>query len=252
MTRIPPAPVVRYGAHPEQVANLHLPAGDPPFPTVALLHGGFWRDRWDRTLMTPLACDLARRGFAAWNVEYRRVGHEGGGWPGTLDDVAAALDHLVSIPEVETDRVAVVGHSAGGQLALWAATRTQGRRPSYVVALAGLCDLTRAHELDADAVRAFLGGDPKDVPERYGEASPRSRIPLGVSQLLVHGSDDDVVPADLSEEYAAAARLAGDDVELVVVPRADHFDVIAPTHCAWSLVASRIEQFGDRPVVPLT
>jgi acetyl esterase/lipase len=234
--------VVRYGAHPEQVANLHLPAGDPPFPTVALIHGGFWRERWDRTLMTPLACDLARRGFAAWNVEYRRVGQEGGGWPGTLDDVAAALDHLVSIPEVATDRLAVVGHSAGGQLALWAATRTEGRRPAYVVALAGLCDLDLAYELDVGAVSAFLGGGPEEVPERYTQASPRSRVPLGVSQLLVHGSDDDVVPPRLSEEYAAAARLAGDDVELLVVPGADHFDVIAPTHRAWRLVVSRIER----------
>jgi len=250
VTRIPPAPLVRYGGHPEQVANLHLPASDPPFPTVALVHGGFWRDRWDRTLMTPLACDLARRGFAAWNVEYRRVGQEGGGWPGTLDDVAAALDHLVCIPEVETDRVAVVGHSAGGQLALSAAARTQGQRPSYVVALAGLCDLARAHELDADAVRAFLGGSPEEVPERYEQASPRSRVPLGVGQLLVHGSKDDVVPPRLSEEYAAAARIAGDDVELIVVPRTDHFDVIAPAHRAWRLVVSRIERLADRPVLP--
>lgn len=242
--------MVRYGAHPEQVANLHLPAGDPPFPTVALIHGGFWRERWDRTLMTPLACDLAERGFAAWNVEYRRVGQEGGGWPGTLDDAAAALDQLASIPEVDADRVAVVGHSAGGQLALWAATRTQGRRPSYVVALAGLCDLVVGHELGEGAVCTFLGGGPEEVPERYAEASPRARVPLGVGQLLVHGSDDDVVPARLSEEYAAAARLAGDDVELLVVPRADHFDVITPTHGAWHLVVARLERLAERPTRP--
>lgn len=250
MNRIPPAPVMRYDAHPDQVANLHLPAGDPPFPAVALLHGGFWRERWDRTLMTPLASDLAARGFAAWNVEYRRVGQEGGGWPGTLDDVAAALDHLASISEVDTGRVAVVGHSAGGQLALWAATRAHGLRPSYVVALAGVCDLDRALELGDGAVRDFLGGSPEEVPERYAEASPRSRVPLGVGQLLVHGSDDDVVPARLSEEYAAAARLAGDDVELLVVPEADHFDVIAPTHGAWQLVVSRIERLAGRRDVP--
>ncbi len=240
--RPPPAPVVRYGNHPDQVANLHLPSGEPPFPTVVLLHGGFWRDRWDRTLMTPLAMDLAARGCAAWNVEYRRVGQKGGGWPGTLDDVAAALERLGTVPEVDASRVVTVGHSAGGQLALWAAARRAEPPIVAAVALAAICDLERARQLDADAVEAFLGGGPGDVPERYARASPRSLLPLGISQVLVHGSDDDIVPPDLSEAYAATARAAGDDVELVVVAGADHFDVIDPVHAAWHFVVERLER----------
>lgn len=242
MRRPPPAPVVRYGAHPDQLAVLHLPAGEPPFAAVALLHGGFWRERWDRTLMTPLALDLAARGLAAWNVEYRRTGQEGGGWPGTPADVEAALGRLASVPEVDPTRIVAVGHSAGGQLALWAAAQRTRRPLAGVVALAALCDLERARELDAEAVEAFLGGPPEAVPERYAEASPRSLLPLGVPQVLVHGAADEVVPAPLSEEYAAAARASGDEVELVVVAGADHFDVIDPGHEAWRTAAERIER----------
>ena len=153
--RLPPAPAIAYGDHPDQVANLHLPATDgEPWPCVVLLHGGFWRARWDRTLMTPLAIDLAARGIAAWNVEYRRVGQDGGGWPGTLNDAAAAIDHLTTVHEVDAHRVVSCGHSAGGHLALWLAARrrlTAGApgaqpsvRPVAAVSLAGVCDLERA------------------------------------------------------------------------------------------------------------
>ena len=123
--RLPPARQIAYGDHPDQVGNLHLPAGDRdgPWPAVVLIHGGFWRYGWDRTLMTPLARDLAARGIAAWNIEYRRVGQEGGGWPGTLEDVAAAADAVVGLEGVDASRVATVGHSAGGHLALWLAAR---------------------------------------------------------------------------------------------------------------------------------
>jgi acetyl esterase/lipase len=244
--RPPPAPVVRYGGHPDQLAILHLPAADPPFAAVALLHGGFWRDRWDRTLMTPLAHDLVSRGLAAWNVEYRRAGQEGGGWPGTLADVGAALERLAAAPEVDPSRIVAVGHSAGGQLALWAAAQRTQLRLAGVVALAALCDLERARELDAAAVEAFLGGPPETVPERYAEASPRSLLPLGVPQVLVHGALDEIVPARLSEEYAEAARAAGDEVELVVVAGADHFDVIDPGHEAWRVAVERIERLLAR------
>jgi acetyl esterase/lipase len=246
MGRPPPAPVVRYGAHPDQVANLHLPAGDPPFPVVALLHGGFWRDRWDRTLMTPLAIDLARRGFAAWNIEYRRVGQEGGGWPGTLDDVRAALGALASVPEIDATRAVAVGHSAGGHLALWAAARCRDPRLAGVVGLAAVTDLELARRTNADAIDGFVGGSPAEMPDRYAEASPRALLPLGVPQVLVHGAADDVVPAELSESYAAAARAAGDDAELVLVAGSDHFDVVDPEHDAWQAVVARLERLLRR------
>jgi len=245
----PPAPVVRYGAHPDQVANLHLPAADGgPWPCVVLLHGGFWRERWDRTLMTPLANDLACAGFAAWNLEYRRVGQEGGGWPGTLDDVAAGLDALAERPEVDLGRVVTVGHSAGGQLALYLASRDGGRvQLAAAVALGAVVDLGTAHALDLGdgAVAALVGGGPDEVPDRYRVADPAANLPLGVRQLLVHGSEDDVVPVSLAREYAARARAAGDDVELVEVPGADHFDVVDGTHSAWLAVLDRLSTLVD-------
>ena len=241
---IPPAPVVRYGSHPDQVANLHLPAVEGgPWPCVILIHGGFWRERWDRTLMTPLALDLAQRGFAAWNIEYRRVGQEGGGWPGTFDDVAAAADALADIAEVDQARLVAVGHSAGGHLALWLGARTSGRvRVRAAVSQAGVADLAQAHadDLGNGAVAALLGGGPDEFPDRYARASPAALVPLGAAQLLVHGAADDVVPPTQSRAYAERARAAGDDVELVEIAGANHFDVVDPAHEAWRIVVQRL------------
>ncbi len=244
--------MVAYGDHPDQVANLHLPAvAEGPRPVVVLLHGGFWRDRWDRTLMTPLACAIAARGVAAWNVEYRRVGQDGGGWPGTLHDVAAAIDALADVDEVDARSAVVVGHSAGGQLALWAAGRHRlppgvpGAGPKVspvgVVAQAGVCDLVRAavDGLGGGAVEAFMGGPPEQIPDRYAATSPSLLLPLGVRQLLVHGARDEVVPVSQSSRYAETARQAGDPVHVVELD-ADHFDVIDPAHEAWGVVVEHL------------
>ena len=156
--------------------------------------------------MTPLARDLAARGIAAWNIEYRRVGQEGGGWPGTLEDVAAAADAVVGLEGVDASRVATVGHSAGGHLALWLAARhrlPEGApgagprlRPLGAVSQAGVSDLVAGARagLGGGACQALLGGEPDDVPERYAVASPAALLPLGVPQLLVHGARDDLVP----------------------------------------------------------
>jgi acetyl esterase/lipase len=244
----PPAPSVAYGEHPDQVANLHLPARDGgPWPCVVLLHGGFWRTGWDRTLMTPLAGDLAARGIAAWNVEYRRVGQEGGGWPGTFADVAAAVDHLAELGSVDSLQVVTCGHSAGGHLALWLAARellaagTPGSdprvRPVAAIAQAGVCDLERAWRDDlGNAAVAGLIGSLDDAPERYAAASPAALAPLGVPQLLVHGTADDIVPVSQSREHAARDPQA----ELVELEGADHFDVIDAAQEGWSAVAERL------------
>lgn len=241
---LPPAPLVRYGDHPDQVANLHLPAAEGgPWPCVVLLHGGFWRDRWDRTLMTPLARDLAAHGLAAWNVEYRRVGESGGGWPNTFDDVAAAVDALATAEDVDSTRVAAVGHSAGGHLALWLASRADARVAlCAAVSLAGVCDLVAAalERLGGGAAQALLGGEPEDVPERYAAASPHALLPLGVPQLLVHGLDDDIVPPAQSRSHAAAAREAGDLVELVELAGTGHFHVVDASHPAWKETRERL------------
>lgn len=247
--KLPPAPAVPYGSHPDQVANLHLPSGEGPFPVVVLLHGGFWRVGWDRTLMTPLARDLAGRGLAAWNVEYRRVGQEGGGWPGTFLDVAAAVDHLAAVDAVDLHRVLTCGHSAGGHLALWLAGRHRlpaeapganpRVRPRGAVALAAIADLVRGWggELARDPVEALLGGTPGEVPDRYSVADPARLLPLGVPQLLVHGADDEVVPPAQSQKYVLAA---GSEAELLEVEDSDHFDVIDPQDAAWRAIVARL------------
>ncbi len=238
---------IAYGEHPDQVGDLHLPAGMGPWPSVVLVHGGFWKwglDR-DRTLMTPLARNLAARGFAAWNIEYRRVGQEGGGWPGTLEDVAAAMDATADLDAVDVTRIVTMGHSAGGHLALWLAGRRRIRAglpgadprivPVGAVSLAGVADLESGARdgLGRGACEALLGGTPAEVPERYAAASPAALLPLGVPVLLIHGARDVDVPAAQSREFAVAARAAGDPVEVVDLPDADHFDVIDPAHAAW-------------------
>jgi acetyl esterase/lipase len=156
---------------------------------AVVIHGGFWRDAYDRSLMDGLCRDLASAGWAAWNLEYRRLGG-GGGWPQTFDDVAAGIDHLGSL--VEDPRVVVtIGHSAGGHLAFWAAVRREPRvRVTHAVAQAGVVDLVEAARLglSRSAAEELLGGSPAAVPERYELASPAARLPLRVPQLLVHGA----------------------------------------------------------------
>ncbi|WP_394356453.1 alpha/beta hydrolase family protein [Spiractinospora alimapuensis] len=227
----------RYGQHPSQFADLWLPdAPDTvPAPVAVLLHGGWWRDLHDLTLMDPLARDLTAAGWAVWNVEYRRTGADGGGWPQTVEDVAAALRLLATTAAADTERldagrVAAVGHSAGGHLALLTAAASPVTR---VVALAPVTDLARSDRegLGEGAVAAFLGASPGEDAPRDG--SPVARPETGFSQLVVHGDADQRVPVDQSRDYVVAARAAGAPVTYEEVPGADHFAVIDPDHPAW-------------------
>jgi acetyl esterase/lipase len=243
------ARVHRYGGLPDQFLELTLPDAAGPLPVAVVLHGGFWRAAYDVDLARPLAADLAAHGFAAVAVEYRRVG-AGGGWPATVEDVAAALDALAGLPEtprLDLSAVAVVGHSAGGHLAAWVAGR--GRLPdgapgagprvrvAAAVLQAGVLDLPLADEqrLGDGAVRAFLGAGPAEAPDRYAAADPLRLLPTGAELLCVHGAGDDVVPPGQSERYAAAAAAAGDAVEVRVVP-GDHMVLIDPAGAPWQLV----------------
>ena len=229
--KVPPAPSIAYGEHPDQVGNLHLPGREGgPWPCVVLLHGGFWRVGWDRTLMTLLADDLARRGIAAWNVEYRRVGDVGGGWPGTGEDVARAIGFVDKLP-VARESVVLVGHSAGGQLALWAAKRA--RLP--VVALAAVSDVRETVARSGpDGVPArFVGRS------RFDELSPIELLPLGVRQILFHGTADDSVPYTMSERYVEAA---GEEAELVTLEGAGHFEPIDPEAREWPQVLAAVRE----------
>lgn len=249
LTRPAPAPdrTARYGDHPEHVVDLRLPARDAGHPLVIFIHGGFWRVEYDRTHAGPLAADLARRGWPVATVEFRRIGQDGGGWPGTFEDVAAAVAAVPRLfgADVPEGLPLLAGHSAGGQLALWAAARSPGLTRG-VLALAAVADLRTAHaqRLGGGAVAALLGGGPADVPDRYAAADPMALLPLRVRSVLVHGEDDDRVPVALSTGFAAAAGAAGDQVRVVTLPGADHFAVIDPESAAWPAVLAALEEIS--------
>jgi acetyl esterase/lipase len=220
-------------------------------PVVVLLHGGFWRGVYTKGLMTQLAADIIDRGWAAWNLEYRRIGtFPSGGWPATFEDVAAGIDHLALVaPEFQLDlaRVVTVGHSAGGHLALWAAGRPKlalgapgGAAGGFVgvraaVGLAPVADLVAAArlELGGGAVTRLMGGSPDRYAERYAVASPAALLPLGVAQVVVHGDVDGAVPISLSRQYVAQAVVAGDEATLVELPGVGHMELIDPASTAW-------------------
>lgn len=250
----PPDRTARYGARPEQVADLRLPRGAAD-TLVVLIHGGFWADEYDRTHLGPLADALARAGYAVVVPEYRRIGPSGGGWPGTFDDVATfceALGVMTAAHGVRTRRTVLLGHSAGGHLALWAAARHRlpidsswrsSWLPDSVVALAGCSslDLTDAWGLEDGAAAALLGGGPDQVPARYALADPVALLPLGVPVTLLHGTEDVQVPVAMSREYADRAEAAGDSVKLVELPGLDHFDLIDPLSVAWPDLLAALE-----------
>jgi acetyl esterase/lipase len=240
----------QYGTARCQFGELFTPAGDGPWPVAVVLHGGFWKAQYGRRLMRPLCTDLAGRGWAAFNVEYRRIGRlSGGGFPRTLDDVAAAVDHLARLPAhgrvvLDLARVVAIGHSAGGQLAAWLATREHARvRVSGVVSQAGVLDLRLGSELELSrgAVERFVGGPPAALPDRYRAASPAERLPLGVPLLLTHGGRDEVVPPLITHRFAAAAHAAGDQVDVVIEPREDHFGHLEPGNALWRAVTSWLQ-----------
>ncbi|WP_436794281.1 alpha/beta hydrolase family protein [Actinospongicola halichondriae] len=245
---------IPYGDHREQFGDLWMPDDDGrPLPVVVLVHGGFWRQQYALDLMDGLAESSVDRGYAVWNIEYRRVGGAGG-YPQTLDDVSAAVDHLATLGDDRLDlgRVAIVGHSAGGHLAVWAASRgslpaggswaAPVVQPMVAVSLAGVLDLVAAAEsgVGGSACPDLLGGAPDAEPHRYALASPIALLPCGILVVGVHGTRDDIVPTEQSERYVRAAKAAGDPAELAVIEGADHFDVIDATNAAWTAVLDRL------------
>ena len=250
----------RYGGSPAQVGDLYLPR--PMSPMIVLLHGGFWRAAWGRDHIAPIAMDLMRRGFTVWNLEYRRVGG-GGGWPETLEDVRTGIDYLSLLgaagEPLDLRRVTLIGHSAGGHLALASARPgaevedacgVAGPRITAVVGLAAVADLAYAHELGCGngAVSAFMGGSPRERPERYVAASPAQRLPLGVRQLLIHGTADQDVPVELSRRYARDAVAAGDPVEFIELAAAGHMDFTDPASAAHATLCRWLARSVERRV----
>lgn len=241
----PPADArLSYGTDPNQFGELRLPQDKNKtlFPVVMNIHGGFWRAKYDLVHAGNLCAALTAKGVVTWNIEYRRIGNPGGGWPGTFEDVRTAHRYLAQIaPKYKLDlhRSAVMGHSAGGQLALCLA----GHEPSikHVVSLAGVVDLQQAWEqhLSDNAVASFLGGKPGSVPEHYREADPM-QLSIKATQWLIHGAADDVVPASFSRNYAEQKRGRGEDVHYLEVSTAGHYELIDPRSNAWPKVENTV------------
>jgi acetyl esterase/lipase len=255
-----PDQTVHYGPAPSQVAELFLPKAEGPHPVVVLLHGGCFLKQYEGFLQTSaLAADLAGRGYAVWNVEYRKLGEAGAGYPGTFQDVATAVDRLkIEAPKYDLDlrRVVAIGHSAGGHLALWAASR--GRIPAAsplhtadpvkigaVISLAGIGDLKGqagvwAGPCGADTLDRLL--DTAHRPQPYADTSPADLLPTGVKVVMVHGVFDPVMPPYTGRDYVAKLRKAGDAGELVTIPGAAHFDLVIPTTDAWKEIVAILDR----------
>lgn len=238
-----------YGQDASQFGELSLPTGTRHAGTVVIIHGGFWRAQYDLSLGRPLAADLVQRGYAVWNLEYRRVGN-GGGWPATFDDVAAGIDRLAEL-EVDTEHVVAIGHSAGGHLGVWAAGR--GKLPAgapgadprvavtAVVSQAGVLELVECAQdgVGGTAAPDLMGGSPAKVPDRYRIGDPLAVVPISAPVLCVHSKADQDVPYSQSVGYVDAATKAGATATLHEVS-GDHFTLIDPTSSDWAVVVAAL------------
>jgi len=252
LTLAPPKADARlgYGSDANQFVELRFPKGKGPHPLAINIHGGFWRAKYDLGHAGHLCAALTARGIATANVEYRRVGNAGGGWPGTFADVRAAYQFLLQNARahaLDTQRVMVMGHSAGGQLALCLAAHEAGIKAA--ISLAGVVDLQRAYELHLsnDAVVEFLGGTPAEVADHYREADPM-KLAIAARQWALHGSQDDVVPPAFSRDYVTAKQKRKEDARLVEIVGAGHFELIDPRSAAWKDVERVVVDAGGRAV----
>lgn len=240
LTRPAPSPDMRltYGGDPSQFVDVRLPKANGPHPIVFFLHGGYWRAKYDLAYAGHFCHALKNSGIATWNVEYRRVGQPGGGWPGTFEDVRAAfrtLQERHKSRSLDLNRLCIAGHSAGAQLALCLAAHEKSI--TRALSLAGVVDLRRAWELhlSSDATALFLGGSPDQVPDHYREASPAEQK-IAAAQKLIHGTVDPDVPYEISKRYAEAKSKSGERVELVTLPNVGHFEIVDPQSAVWNKV----------------
>lgn len=262
------APRIAYGSDSLQFGELRLPAGRGPFPVAIVIHGGCWLSRYAATRNSaPLAEALADAGVATWNIEYRRYDHVGGGWPGTFLDAANAADYVRTLARshpLDTTRVVAVGHSAGGQLALWLATRSTLPTTSVlrtsgvplallgVVSIGGIADLREFYARERStcgnpAVESLLGGVPDSVPDRVREASPIERIPLGIPSVHIAGERDFIAPTAVRDAFAEAARQRGDRATVITIPEQGHFEAMAPSTTTGRAVIAAVLAMLGRP-----
>jgi acetyl esterase/lipase len=245
---------IAYGSDPLQFGELRLPKTKGKHPVVIVVHGGCWFAEYDLNHLAAFSDALMKLGVATWTIEYRRIGDKGGAWPGTFQDVANGTDYLREVAKqhpLNLQRVVVIGHSAGGQLALWLAARKNLPKTSAlyspnplpltgVVSLAGISDLKKYRPNCDDSVNKLLGGSPEQFAERYQQTSPLELLPLKVPVRLIHGAQDRIVPLELGKEFEASARQKGDDVILTTLDTAAHFDLISPVSPVWSTIEGSI------------
>jgi acetyl esterase/lipase len=242
---IPPPPAdarVVYGKDPNQFGELRFPKTGASFPVVMNIHGGFWRAQYGLAHAGHLCAALTGKGYATWNVEYRRVGNPGGGWPGTFEDITSSYRFIAQIAKkykMDASRILVMGHSAGGQLALCLAAHELS--VTRVVSLAGVVDLQQAYRdhLSNDAVAEFIGGKPNESPEHYREADPME-LSIKAKQWLIHGAADEVVPPMYSRNYVETKQRRGEDAHYLEIGPAGHYDLIDPRSPAWNKVLDTV------------
>lgn len=251
---------IGYGKDALQFGELRLPKGEGPFPVVIVVHGGCWLNSFSYEHITRISQAFAAAGIAAWTIEYRRVGDHGGGWPGTFLDVGAAADHLRALAKnypLDLNHVVALGHSAGGHLALWLASRDGLPKSSAlyaknplalagVVALAGISDLKTYSEGSPDScnsvVAKLMGGTPSEVAQRYAEASPIERLPLKVPVHLIHGDRDSIVPLKQSEDFVSAAN--NESIQLTTVESVGHFELVSAQSVTWRTVLAAVQELA--------
>jgi len=242
--------IIRYGAEQSQFVEVYEPRGEPTADTTVLIHGGYWRHRYGAELMHPLVSAFRSRGSTVVNLEYRRVGElPDPAWPHLSADVLSGIEFAIDLMPMVEATLTIVGHSAGGQLALWAAGQNaliERRDVTTVVALAPLGDLVSAdrQRLSNHATAELLGGTSDEVAHRYEQASPLEQLPIGARLVLVHGNHDQHVPVEQTTAFSRAAEAAGDDVTTILDEAIDHFDVINPTHAIWKRIFAEL---GDQP-----
>ena len=231
-----------YGSDQNQFVDLRLPKSKGPHPLAICIHGGYWRVQYDLEYLGHLCAALSARGIATANVEYRRVGNAGGGWPGTFSDIRSAYQFVMQQAQrngFDARQVIVLGHSAGAQLALCLASHEA--HLAGAISLAGVIDLQRAYELHLsnDAVANFFGGTPNQVADHYREADPM-QLAIRARQCIIHGVEDDIVPPGLSKHYVGAKLKAKEDARLVMIPDAGHFEIVDPRSGAWATVEKTV------------
>jgi acetyl esterase/lipase len=255
---------IHYGPGGSQFGDLWLPSGSGPHPVVVLVHGGCWRaDLPGLELMAYAAEDFRQHGIAVWNIEYRRLGEPGGGYPGSFEDVADAIDWLRELAKtysLDLGNVVTVGHSSGGHLALWAAARPRLPKSSPLyrenplpikraISLAGIGDLSAYRVRGPGAcgeprtVNALVGLASRGPWDIFSDTSPATLLPIGVPQTIISGALDPIVPAAFGHAYAATAASAGDPVQEITITDAGHFELIDPESSAFGKVRSMIERF---------